>query len=204
MLDKSADSGSDRLKFLQTYSVVDRELRILWVGGDWDEFALENQGPAAVANQVLSTRLLDHIVGDDTRSAWIALLDAVFDTQKELKLDYRCDSPRKLRRVQLTIRPMKDDRILMVNDLRDVQTFVKPFGNWHYRHDATSAKCSFCNSVRHDGGQWITPEVLENHPVAVRYVVCEACQAHIEEAINAVRENRKPVRVLVHGYGPNA
>lgn len=90
------------MKFLQTYSVVDRELRILWVGGDWDEFALENQGPAAVANEVLSTNMVDHIVGADTRAAWVSLLEAVFETQKELKLDYRCDSPRKLRRVQLT------------------------------------------------------------------------------------------------------
>lgn len=204
MLCKSACSGSDGLKFLQTYSVIDRNLRILWVGGDWDEFALENQGPAAVANQVLSTRLDDHIVGEDTKAAVLALLETVFETQKEIKLDYRCDSPQKLRRVQLTIRPMKDERVLMVHDLRDVQSFVKPFGNWHYRHDAKASKCSFCNSVRHDGGVWITPEALENHPTAVRYVICEACQAHVAEAIAAVRENRRPSRVLVSGFGPQS
>lgn len=202
MLAKSACSGHDGLKFLQTYSVIDRNLRILWVGGDWDEFALENQGPAAVANQVLSTRLDDHIVGEDTKAAVLALLETVFETQKEVKLDYRCDSPQKLRRVQLTVRPMKEDRVLMVHDLRDVQSFVKPFGNWHYRHDATSAKCSFCNAVRHDGGAWIPPEALENHPTAVRYVVCESCTDKVEEAIAAARENRKPQRALVNGFGP--
>jgi hypothetical protein len=192
------------LKFLQTYSVVDRSLRILWVGGDWDEFALENQGPAAVANRVLSTRLDDHIVGEDSKAAWNAILETVFETQKEVKLDYRADSPHKLRRVQLSVRPMKDDRVLMVHDLRDVQSFVKPFGNWHYRHDANCSKCSFCNSVRHDGGQWIAPEALENHPTAVRYVVCETCLARIEEAISATRENRRPQRVLVNGFGPQS
>jgi len=192
------------LKFLQTYCVLDRELRILWVGGDWDEFALENQGPAAVANEVLSTKLDDHIVGEDTRSAVIGLLEAVFETQKEIKLDCRCDSPRHLRRVQLSIRPMKDNRVLMVHDLRDVQSFVKPFANWHYRHDATAAKCSFCNAVRQDGGVWIAPEALETHPTAVRYVMCETCQGQIAEAITAVRENRKPARSLVNGYGPQS
>lgn len=204
MVTQAPPAGPCRLKFLQTYSVIDRELRILWVGGDWDEFALENHGPAAVANNVLSTCLMDHIVGEDTRAIWRDLIQAVFDTQKELKLDYRCDAPHLLRRVQLSIRPMKEDRLLLVHDLRDVRNFGKSFAPWHYRHDATHAKCSFCNSVRPDGGVWLATEALESHPTAVRYVICESCEAQVAEAISALRENRRPARSLVHGYGPQS
>lgn len=194
--------GSRALKFLQSYSVVDHNLRILWVGGDWDEFALENEGPAAVANRVLSTRIDDHIVGDETKAAFNALVRAVLESHNELKIDYRCDSSHHLRRFQLTVRPMKDDRALLVHDLRDVQTFSRPHLYWRYRHDADAAKCSFCNSVQIGDGPWIPSESLESHPSMVRYVVCPACAANIEEAIDAARNNRKPRSPLVNGFGP--
>lgn len=190
------------MRFLQTYAVIDRDLRILWVGGDWDDFAQSNQGPAAVANAVLSTRIDDHIVGTETRIAICNLLTTVLDCGNELKIDYRCDSPAHLRRFQLTVKPMKEDRILMVHDLRDVQSFVRPHRHWHYRHDAPACKCSFCNAVRQEQGDWIPPEALDHHPSAENYVVCPTCTLQVEEAISAARSARKAGRPLVNGFGP--
>lgn len=187
---------------MQTYAVVDNNLRILWVGGDWDEFANGNQGPAAVANEVLSTRIDDHIVGAETKQAICNLLSTVLDCQNELKIDYRCDSPAHLRRFQLTVKPMKEDRLLMVHDLRDVQAFPRPHGHWHYRHDAAASKCSFCNAVRLEAGDWTAPELLEDHPAAVNYIVCPTCTQQIEDAMSAARANRKTGRPLVNGFGP--
>ena len=46
------------MKFLQVYAVVDTEYRLLWVGGEWDEFALQNAAQHALANNVLSTSLM--------------------------------------------------------------------------------------------------------------------------------------------------
>lgn len=191
------------MRFLQTYAVVDHNLRILWVGGDWDEFAHGNQGPAAVANEVLSTRIDEHIVGRETKLAICNILSTVLDCQNELKIDYRCDSPAHLRRFQLTVKPMKDDRLLMVHDLRDVQQFAQPHGHWHYRHDAEARKCSFCNAVKLERGDWTAPEALTDHPSAVNYVICPTCEGHIDAAILAARSNRKTGRPLVNGFGPS-
>lgn len=190
------------MKFSQTYSVVDQNLRILWVGGEWDDFALDNRGPSAVSNQVLSTRIDDHIAGQETKEAVVSLITTVLDSQNTLTIDYRCDSPFQLRRFQMTVKPMKQDRVLVVHDLRESQNFAHPHPHWHYRHDAPASKCSFCNSVRHAEGDWTPPEQLETHPVAVNYLVCENCTANIRAAIDAARANRKLGKPVVNGFGP--
>lgn len=190
------------MKFLQTYSVVDQNLRILWVGGEWDEFAIDNRGRSAVSNKVLSTRIDDHIAGEETKEAIVSLIMTVLKTQNPLTMDYRCDSPFQLRRFQMSVKPMKQDRVLIVHDLREAQNFAHPHPHWHYRADAPATKCSFCNAVRFEGGDWIPSERLEAHPVAVKYQVCPPCADNISAAIGASRENRKLGKPVVNGFGP--
>ena len=190
------------LKFSQTYCVVDQNLRILWVGGDWDEFALDNGGPSAVSNKVLSSRIDDHIAGKETKDAVVSLIETVLETQNTLTIDYRGDSPYQLRRYQMTVQPMKQYRVLIVHDLREAQNLAHPHPHWHYQPDAPASKCSFCNAVRQGDGDWIPAERLDSHPVAVNYLICENCMANIRAAIEAARANRKPGKPVVNGFGP--
>lgn len=126
----------------------------------------------------------------------------VLKTQNPLTMDYRCDSPFQLRRFQMSVKPMKQDRVLIVHDLREAQNFAHPHPHWHYRADAPATKCSFCNAVRFEGGDWIPSERLEAHPVAVKYQVCPPCADNISAAIGASRENRKLGKPVVNGFGP--
>lgn len=196
--------GALALKFLQIYYVLDTELRLLWVGGEWDEFALENSAPGARANEVLSTSLLGHIADSTTKDAVKALIGAVQDMQTPLRIDYRCDSPTMLRRFQMTIQPMKDGRILMVHDLRDAHSFDSPRGPWHHKGDAAAEKCSFCCAVRVPGQTWTAPEaLLVDHPAEVALTLCPDCVARVEEAIAALRGSRSPVPPVTGGFGPD-
>ena len=114
-------TGSVLVKFQQVYYVLDPELRLIWVGGEWDEFALSNSGSNAIANAVLSTSLLGHISDEPTRRATVQMIEAVQEVQAPLRIDYRCDSPSMLRRFLMTIQPMRDNRVLIVHDLRDAR-----------------------------------------------------------------------------------
>lgn len=176
------------MKFLQVYAVVDTSHRLLWVGGEWDEFALQNAAHNALANSVLSTSMIDHIAGDETKVATRRLIDSVLATRKPLRLEYRCDSPSMARKFLLTIQPMKDDRALMVHDLRDAWHFSPPLQPWHFHPDAADSKCSFCGDVRLDGqGDWIScDEIGERHPAKVVYAVCHKCQGSVNDAIEQV------------------
>ena len=191
------------MKFQQVYFVVDDSLRLLWIGGEWDEFALANGGSNARSKEVLCTSLLAHIPHGLTRGATAAMAKAVKDTHEALRIDYRCDSPTLMRRYLMTIQPMKDDRVLFVHDLRDVQTFANAVVHWRFRAGAEDLKCSFCCSVRMTDSDWTPPEELADaHPEWVEFTLCPHCQSRITEAIDALRQGRKRAVGTTGGYGP--
>jgi uncharacterized protein YlaI len=192
---------SDTVKFQQVYFVLDKEFRLLWVGGEWDDFANANGGQSARINDVLSTSLLDHIADDDTKRAMVRLVEAVMDVQEPLKIDYRCDNPEMLRRFQMTVQPMKEGRVLVVHDLRDAQSFKVPLFPWRHNPHADEKKCSFCNRVKFVGKDWQTPESLgDSHPDDVAFVLCGDCEHRVEEAISALRDGRKPLGAITGGF----
>lgn len=176
------------MKFQQVYAVVDGEYRVLWVGGEWDEFALNGGANGAVSNAVLSTSVMAHIAGDETRAETRRMIDAVLQHKRTLRLEYRCDSPNMARKFLMTIQPMKDGRALMVHDLRDAWHFSPPLNRWHYDSAAPDTKCSFCGSVRlgHET-EWTTcDDIGDRHPTHVTYDICAPCRLSIDNAVEIV------------------
>lgn len=165
---------------------------MLWVGGEWDEFALSNASNAATADLVLSTSILEHIADSETRGWTARLIDTVMDTKRPLRLEYRCDSPNMARKFLLTIQPMKEGRALMVHDLCDAWHFSPPLQPWHAVETAADHKCSYCGSLQFDRkGTWVPcDEVGEAHPRDVCYSVCPGCCDYIEKSISEVVEEQ--------------
>lgn len=189
------------MKFQQNFCVVDSALRVLWVGGDWDEFALRNGGAGCVANAVLSTRLTAHIVDVRTADAVANMVNAVLDLQRPLKIDYRCDSPEEIRRFRMTIQPMKDGRALMVHDLHDAERLAVPMTLWRFDPTARSLKCSMCCAVT-VGGDWVDPaQTPEDHPSKVAYTLCPNCDTRVEAALAAVQSGREQEELQRPGIG---
>lgn len=165
--------------------MVDSSLRILWVGGDWDDFALRNGGQAILANDVLATRLTDYISDRATTEAVEQTVGAVIGSQGTLRMDYRCDGPEELRRFRLTIKPMKDRRAIMVHELRDAIRLEQPMGPWAYDPASPDQKCSVCGYVHAAGKSWKDPtDPGTSHPALVSYTVCPICVTKIETAVN--------------------
>ncbi len=176
------------MKFQQVYAVVDSEFRLLWVGGEWDEFALQNAAQHALANHVLSTSLMAYIAGDETRQLTAQMIETVLKTKRPLRMEYRCDSPRMARAYLLTIQPMKDDRALMVHDLKDAWHFSPPLNVWHYNPNAKDCKCSFCGDIRFgEASDWTScDDIGERHPTEVVYEVCARCRSTVAEMLEMV------------------
>ena len=177
------------MKFLHCFCVVDSSLRILWVGGDWDDFATRNGGGAILANDVLATRLTDYISDIATADTVEQMVQAVIDTKGTLRMDYRCDAPQELRRIRLTIKPMKDQRAIMVHELRDAVQLEPPMEAWHFDPAARELKCSVCGMVHLPGKIWQDPTQPGNrHPQLVKYTVCPSCVTRIDAAIHGIFE----------------
>lgn len=177
------------MKFLQSFCVVDSSLRILWIGGDWDDFALRNSGVASLSGDVLSNRLTNYITDLVTADTVEQMVHAVIRTQGVLRMDYRCDAPHELRRFRLTIKPMKDGRAIMVHELRDALQLDPPMATWSFDPAARTSKCSVCGMVHEPGQAWTDPTLLESdHPALVSYTTCPACHGRIEAAINGITD----------------
>jgi hypothetical protein len=193
----------EQVKFHQVYYVLDPQLRLLWIGGEWDEFAIANGGASARVNEVLSTSLRDHIADPHTSAAMVRLIEAVREAAAPLRIDYRCDSYTLQRRFQMTIQPMKEQRVLVVHDLRDARTFEVPHPPWRHTPMAEAGKCSFCCAVRWPDGTWQDAVALRApHPETVAYAICPACAARVDEATSALRAKRKPKTSVTGGFGP--
>lgn len=177
------------MKFLHCFCVVDSSLRILWVGGDWDDFALRNGGSAALANDVLSKPLTSFITDAETAGSVAQMVKVVIDIKGLLRMDYRCDGPEELRRFRLTIKPMKDARAIMVHELRDAVRLNPPMDTWAFDPGAAAQKCSVCGFVHLPDQAWKDPaQPGERHPPLVRYTVCPSCTAKIEMALSDIVE----------------
>ncbi|GEM_PF-1370756 len=176
------------LKFFQSFCVVDSSLRILWVGGDWDDFARSNGGVSALSNTILSTRLTAHIADRATADRVSQMVQAVLETRRPLHLDYRCDAPHQVRRFRLTIQPMKHGRAVMVHQLLDAVQVDPPMVAWRYDPLARSQKCSVCGAVLVDQ-TWLDPTLPEfEHPSRVGYTTCPTCDARIAAALRELVE----------------
>jgi hypothetical protein len=176
------------VKFQQVFAVVDSKYRVLWVGGEWDEFALNGGANGALSNKVLSTSVMSQIAGEETRAATARMIDAVLEHKRTLRVEYRCDSPSMARQFLMTIQPMKDGRALMVHDLRDAWHFSTPLNRWQYDSAARDTKCSFCGSVRLDGetGWTSCDDIGDRHPAHVTYEICQPCQLSVDRAVEDV------------------
>jgi hypothetical protein len=179
------------VKFQQVYAVVDSEYRVLWVGGEWDEFALSGGANGAISNKVLSTSIMAQIAGEETRVATRRMIDAVLEHKRTLRVEYRCDSPSMARKFLMTIQPMKDGRALMVHDLKDAWHFSPPLNRWHYDPAALDAKCSFCGSVKlHGESGWTTcDDIGDRHPSGVTYEICATCRSAVDHAVVEVQHS---------------
>ncbi len=183
---------TNALKFQQSFCVVDSSLRLLWIGGDWDDFARMNAGEGALANSVLTTPLTAHITDIRTADKVSEMIRVVLDLKKPLRMDYRCDSPNQMRRFRLTIQPLKDNRAVMVHDLRDAITLDTPMCEWKFDPNAHDHKCSMCGSVHMPAG-WVDPlESDRPHPERVCYTLCEGCEARADAAIMATISGEPP------------
>ena len=177
------------MKFQHCFCVVDSSLRILWVGGDWDDFAAYNGGGAILASDVLATRLTDYITDIETADTVEQMVHAVIDTKGTLRMDYRCDAPQELRRLRLTIKPLKDSRAIMVHELRDAVQLTPPMDPWAFDPAARTLKCSVCGLVHLPGKTWEDPTLPgSRHPEFVKYTVCQPCITRIEAAIHGICE----------------
>lgn len=162
---------------------VDRDNRIVEAGGgEWDRFALENDGRDAVAARVLGTNLLDHVHGDASRMLVFTMLERARRITRPHKVPFRCDSPHFKRFMEMEVSPAPNQGVSFAYRLLRVEPFPEPlrFAVGDARRGPLRIRCSSCNRIR-EAGRWREPEetMTGPEPIIIAYGVCDICQRRV-------------------------
>ena len=87
---------------------VDPQDRVRFVGGDWTDFAVANEGLALDKSQVLDRCLWRFISGLENRLVYQQILSFVRLHKRVVRFLFRCDGPQERRLVGMRIAPEPD------------------------------------------------------------------------------------------------
>lgn len=163
---------------------LDRDDVIVEVGGEWDHFAMQNDGAHLCQRSVLGRPLESFVSGDATRMFVRALLQAARLTLRPLTRDYRCDSADLRRYMRMTIAPEADGGLRVSHALVRTVPYAHPVPVRYAMGNVANVtiRCSMCNRLR-DGGEWreadSVPPLAGGVARPVIYGVCPDCMTQI-------------------------
>lgn len=171
------------------FYALDRQDRIIDVGGAWDDFALENDGKSVLRERVLGTPVFKHVNGDISAMYLRTLLSSVRLLDRSVTRCYRCDSPGTKRFMEMTLTPDADDGVMIAHRLLRTESLPARFIFTVAKgRPSFAVRCSMCNRLKQDG-EWQEPEVLLSkhdwgnaQPRSVIYGVCDDCMTGIRSA----------------------
>lgn len=166
-----------RVKLMLTAYTLDRRDRIIAVNPGWDQFALDNEGRSACADQVVGGRLMDAITGDSVRMFMTAILMRVRVTGQTEAVPYRCDSPTTKRRYVMVLEPLAEGGVRVSHHLESeeptnlrIRVRTADYGQ------RAPLRCSICCRVREEG-VWVDPfDDGRDRDLWVIHTLCDDCK----------------------------
>ena len=142
-----------------TYTVDANDI-LVDIGGDWDEFARENEGLGLTRDNVLGTPLFTFIQGAEVVTIYKALFAKARREQRPLSFTFRCDAPSCRRTMKIEIAPLTDQAIAVQTDLIEShgRDAVRLLDTGAVRTHEFLTMCCVCGDVKSANGQWVAIE----------------------------------------------
>lgn len=170
------------------FYTLDRQDRIIDVGGAWDDFALDNDGGSVLRAHVLGTQVFEHVNGDVSVMYLRTLLSSVRLLGRAVTRSYRCDSPGTKRLMEMTLTPDEDDAMVIAHRLLRTEALPARFVfTVDKGRPSFAVRCSMCNRLK-KSKVWQEPEVVWRHdrwqeagPTSVIYGICPDCMSGLQQ-----------------------
>jgi hypothetical protein len=164
---------------------LDRSDTIVAVSGNWDNFALDNNGEKTLSDQVVGRKLDQFITGDDTRMFVRTMIMSARTLRRPIYRPYRCDSPKLKRFMEMTVLPRDGGAVEVIHRelhsepvFHNIPIIAAPVGTCR----AYLKRCSLCNRVQAQGvwseiDEAINTQRLETSASSLKviYGVCPDC-----------------------------
>jgi len=159
-----------------TSYTLDKNNTLIDIDGPWDQFAEQNNGENARAEQVLGRSIWEFIEGFETLCYLNAIFSAVRKKQRPFHSLYRCDSPEEKRIFEMQVLPLHGTQITVIHRLQETRLF-KDIDNVADLSKLKSEKrCSICARFE-VGGAWIVPLARPPEQFFPKsYTVCPDCR----------------------------
>jgi hypothetical protein len=166
---------------------LDKQDRIVEVGGDWDRVARENDGTEVVADRIIGTKLYAHVADEPSRMFVWTMLDSVRKLFRPSVKLYRCDCPDFKRQMEMTILPETGGGLLVEHRLIGIEKQplrLRFAGQVRSSLPARALilRCTMCVKLK-VSGVWHEPDetmlaALEQKDCAVQvaYGICDDCK----------------------------
>lgn len=169
---------------------LDRNYRIDFISGPWDDFARNNGGEKVLVRDVAGRSLWAFVRGDSTRMWLQALLERVRASGDPLERDYRCDSPQLQRFMRMRVAREDGQGLSMTHELLEARPRARPVHIYYWASEpepGTTVRCSICGRIR-VGARWrdAMPDDCGTGGLGVRYTVCASCQRVATELLPCV------------------
>ena len=173
-----------------SYTLNDED-RIVSVGPQWDQYALDEDAPESVADKVLGREIWDFIEGHQTRDYLFGIFHVCRIEYEEFNALYRCDTPDLYRLFRLIVKPHASGMLTVDHALIEKRQSagIRRIAAFPDHHDTT--RCSICCAFQ-IGGKWIDLEVRpEPGNFAKSYSICPKCQKTAQQEIDRIKAKPK-------------
>lgn len=171
---------------------VDAKDNIISIDGAWSAFARENGGQSLLNNPPLGRSIWDFINGLSTRNIYFILMKRVRENGRSVHFPFRCDSPDKLRYMEMTIRPGQSGSLWFETAIAKeipIEQNQAPKNDAHGTRELINM-CAWCDRVQ-VGSEWLPLEVgiwslaLFDTPEAppITHDICPDCYEELHQSL---------------------
>jgi hypothetical protein len=181
----------------QMQYLIDADDRIVFVSGDWDLFAEENDASELKASKIIDRSLWQFVKEETTRQVYAEVLKSV-RTGKAAEFTMRCDGPSVRRLVEISLKPLPGREVefttrILATKERALQPLLSRSAP---RSNRKVNICAWCDRVQVGPEEWRevedAAEPLELSKGAalpqLAHVVCPHCMekmAHVVAGMDA-------------------
>lgn len=175
--------------------VVNSELKVLSINGDWEAFAQENDAAHLAADNVIGKPLDEFITDPRTLHLYRMMVQKALEVQRPLYVPFRCDAPDLRRYMSMRIVPLSQGRCRFESTVereepRDAVRLLNPHAE---RSDDILRICSWCKRVDVAKNDWReveeavkTLDLFDDHPLPnLTHTICDCCLEAATDALEA-------------------
>lgn len=173
---------------------INQEDIIYSIEGPWDDFASKNDGiPENISSNILGNVIWKYIRDFETKHIYKLLLDHVRLFKKEITIPIRCDAPHLKRYIDLTIKPISENKIEFVSHIKkeEKRENIDILDKKIKRNDKIIKMCSYCKFIKTNENTWMEISEAINHLrllqkdtlPTISHGICPSCYTNIMQEL---------------------